>query len=161
MAGEASGSEGRQEAGPAARRLAHDHARLPAVADRGRAELELIVTPLLSAGTSQSGPAVVTALGRMVVPGGQPCTRGRVAVVVIVCWWQPQPQKHNPPARTTRRAFRPSKALQRVFRMANLPCRDLAAAGLPRSVDDDPDHAHQDPDSTLRDKKWTAEKNAA
>src|SRR5262249_43344131 len=45
-------------------------------------------------------------------------------------WWQPQPQKPNPPARTTRRALRPRVEIQRVFRMANLPCRDLD--GLPR-----------------------------
>jgi len=37
-----------------------------------RSELELAVVP--SPGTSQSGPAVVTALGMMVVPGGQPAT---------------------------------------------------------------------------------------
>ena len=35
-----------------------------------RNELELAVVP--SPGTSQSGPAVVTALGMMVEPGGQP-----------------------------------------------------------------------------------------
>ena len=77
MAGGASGSDGRQpNCDGCVRRLAHDHARLPAVADGGRSrELELIGVP--SAGTSQSGPAV-TALGMMVArraagaPGGFP-----------------------------------------------------------------------------------------
>src|SRR5271166_6022318 len=43
----------------------------------------------------------------------------------------------SPPARTTRRALCPSKEIQWVFRMANLPCRNQVS--LPaRSIDHDP-----------------------
>jgi hypothetical protein len=72
MPGEASGSEGRQESGD---RLFDDSLTTtrdfrPSLTVVERDVLELTAEP---AGTSQIGPTL-TALGSMVVPGGQPPT---------------------------------------------------------------------------------------
>ena len=128
--------------------------------DRAEPELELIAVPPLptSLGTSQSGPAVVTPLG-MTVPGGQP--RGRIPVVIIVVLVAAPAAEAQPAGQDDSQSLRPSKEPQRVFRMANLPCRDPAGRAVGR-VDDDPDRRDSETrNSTPRDKNRTAEENAA